>query len=184
MVASVVDGLYEEFKALDSYLEKAKEITLRNTANETFRKALLVAAGSHFEIRFKVMLLEFFEESTSHHELTVNFIKNKALQMQFHTFFDWNASNANQFFSLFGKGFCDHMKRQVANDPGLDKSVRAFMEICSERNRLVHQDFASYSLEKTSDEIYLLYQQGVQFLEVLPAKLNDFKTDGSGDAAE
>ena len=45
------------------------------------------------------------------------------------------------------------------------------MEIGRERNRLVHQDFGNYSLEKTSDEIYKLYSDALFFVEALPQKL-------------
>ncbi len=46
--------------------------------------------------------------------------------------------------------------------------------IGSERNRLVHEDFASYTLEKTTDEIYEAYRKGMTFLEVVPAKLRSY----------
>jgi hypothetical protein len=36
----------------------------------------------------------------------------------------------------------------------LAEAVEAFMAIGSERNRLVHQDYASFPVEKTLDEIY------------------------------
>ena len=60
------------------------------------------------------------------------------------------------------------------NDDGLAGAIKAFMELGSERNRLVHQDFGTYSLEKTSDEIYKLYETALPFVKSIPDKLRRF----------
>jgi hypothetical protein len=48
------------------------------------------------------------------------------------------------------------------------------MELGAERNRLVHTDFGSFSLEKTSEEIYDLYKKALKFVESFPTLLHDF----------
>ena len=60
------------------------------------------------------------------------------------------------------------MKEIVNKDTDLSSSISAFIEIGRERNRLIHQDFASFSLEKTSDEIYVLYRTALRFVEWFP----------------
>ena len=50
------------------------------------------------------------------------------------------------------------MKSMVSGDEKLDSSIKAFIELGRERNRLVHQNFGTYSIEKTSKEIYELYE--------------------------
>jgi hypothetical protein len=55
----------------------------------------------------------------------------------------------------------------------LTESIKAFLELGNERNRMVHQDFASFPLDKTLDEIYHLYQKGLFFVENLPRELRD-----------
>jgi hypothetical protein len=52
-------------------------------------------------------------------------------------------------------------------------SVRAFLELGNERNRLVHQNYATFPMEKTLDEIYALYQNAVMFVDALPSALRD-----------
>jgi predicted DNA-binding antitoxin AbrB/MazE fold protein len=57
------------------------------------------------------------------------------------------------------------MKAVVNSSPDLGKSVRAFLELGQQRNRLVHQNFASFALEKTSDEIFALYTEALPFID-------------------
>jgi len=96
------------------------------------------------------------------------FVRNKAIARQYHTLFQWNAKNANSFFGLFGDDFKVRMKQRVAADTDLDEAIRAFLELGEQRNRLVHQDYATFSLEKTSEEIFELYRTASRFVEELP----------------
>ena len=66
----------------------------------------------------------------------------------------------------------------VKTDDQLDISVKAFLEIGRERNRLVHQDYGTFTLEKTADEIYKLYQAALTFVEVLPARFRHASIKG------
>ena len=42
------------------------------------------------------------------------------------------------------------MKARVKAEAQLDESIRAFLEIGRERNRLVHQNYGMFTLEKTA----------------------------------
>jgi hypothetical protein len=57
----------------------------------------------------------------------------------------------------------------VKDNEALRLSVRAFLEVGNERNRLIHQDYATFPLEKTFEEIFALYQRACLFVETLPA---------------
>ena len=48
-------------------------------------------------------------------------------------------------------------------------SINAFLEFGSERNRLVHQNYAAFPMEKTLDEVYCLYKKSSHFVDALPA---------------
>lgn len=168
---TVVDRLYGEFKSLVSYLEQGNEISFRNTVDENFRKALLLAAASYFEHRITNDILEFAREMSNENELLLSFVKNKAVSRQYHSYFDWESANANKFFGLFGDLFSKYIKELLKNDNNLSSSVKAFLEIGRERNRLVHQDFGTFSLEKNSEEIYQLYKSALAFVDTLPSEL-------------
>lgn len=168
---TVVDRLYDEFNELISFLEKEDEVSFYNLAGENFTKVLLLAAASYFEDRLVKELLEFVSEVSKGNELLVKLVENKALRRQYHTFFSWDKNNANQFFGLFGDSFKSFMDNEVKTDDKLAEAIRAFLEIGRERNRLVHQNFGTVSLEKTAEEVYQSYKDALYFVESLPEKL-------------
>ena len=174
MPDTVVDKLHEDFSELVKVLDKAGEISLRAVANDNFSKALLIASASYLEFLLRSSLVEYFREKSQDHNLTVEFLRSTALSSrEYHKLFDWEARNANKFFRLFGDDFYHYMKQEVSENEGLNEAIRAFLEIGRERNRLVHDDFGSFALEKTADEIYELYQKAHRFLSVMLTKLRD-----------
>jgi hypothetical protein len=105
--------------------------------------------------------------------LVSNFVQNKAISRQYHSWFGWGETNANQFFGLFGSEFRSTMIGKVKASDQLNSAVRAFLELGGERNKLVHQDYATFPLEKSLDEIYELYRTALMFVEQLPAALQE-----------
>ena len=182
VLTTVVDGLHESFSGLLSILDETGELSLRTVADENFRKSLLLAATSYFERRMTEAVLVFVREATSGNEVVGAFVYNKAVSRQYHTWFQWKENNANSFFGLFGRDFLDFMKRRVRDDDGLADSVRAFMELGRERNRVVHQDYGAVALEKTTEEIYALYCRAMGFVEMVPVALREFEANGAAAA--
>lgn len=169
-----VDRLYYESTAVITALG-VNEPSLAVAAADNFRKALVLAIASYFEHRICASVLEFAQECANGNGLIVGLIKNKAVSRQYHTWFKWDDSNANQFFGLFGNDFKLMMGESVKVSEELRVSIRAFLEIGNERNKLVHQDFASFSLEKTLDEIYFLYQRALFFVDGLGSNFRECK---------
>ncbi len=167
-----VDRLFDESDSVIRALGLS-EPSLAIAAGDSFRKALVLAAASHFEHRISSCVLEFIQESANGSGIVVAFVKNKAVSRQYHTWFKWDDTNANQFFGLFGSDFKQMMGERTRASEELKNSIRAFLEIGNERNKLVHQDFASFSLEKTLDEIYALYRQSLLFVESLSTHLRE-----------
>ena len=67
----------------------------------------------------------------------------------------------------------------AANDNNLNSAIQDFMEIGRERNRLIHEDFGNFSLEKTSKEIHDLYIGAIRFVEWFPEALKTFAEEKS-----
>ena len=174
MPSTVVDRLHQSFAGLLSVLDDAGEVSLRSVADETFRKSLLLVAASYFERRMTESVLTFVEEVTNHNMPVTALVRNTAVSRQYHTWFQWEKANANSFYSLFGNDFRDFMKQKIRDDEQLDDAVRAFLELGRERNRLVHQDFGAFALEKTTEEIHALYSRAVHFVETMPSVLREF----------
>ena len=156
---------------------------MRSAADNNFRKALLLAAGSYFEHSLTQSVMDVVDDATSRDHVVRWLVKQKAVERQYHTWFDWNARNANRFFSLFGEALSEHMKAIVRERDDLSSSIQAFLEIGGERNRLVHQDFGSFVLEKTSKEIYDTYRSAAQFVEWFPQELREFSGVAAADSA-
>ena len=174
MSPNVIDSLYKDNKDILEFLQRNGEISFRVNVDSNFRKTILLSAASYFESVIKDILIEFFNEMTGQSEIVVSFIENKAIERQYHTFFHWGTNNANTFFSLFGEGFKEFMKAEVRDNKQLDEAIKAFLKLGDDRNRLVHQNFASIALETTAEEIYQLYRTASFFIEILPKKLREY----------
>jgi hypothetical protein len=170
---TAVDRLYDEASAVLHFLERSAEPSLLVSAADQFRKALLLAAASHFEHRLSECVLTFVRNRGSGSLALESFVKNKAVARQYHTWFQWEQSNANAFFALFGPTFKTDMVDWARNSDELRLSIEAFLEIGGERNKLVHQDYATFSLGKTLDEIYDLYRRALRFVELLPSAFHE-----------
>lgn len=63
------------------------------------------------------------------------------------------------------------MIQKVKADNKLDESIKAFLEIGNERNKMVHQNFAEIIIDKTAEEIYKLYQTALYFIDTMKTEL-------------
>ena len=171
--SSTVDRLYSDFSRLIEQID-ATEISLRNSAEEIFQKSLYVAIGSHFERCITDYILDFVDKSSGNSILVTEFARIKAISHQYHTFFGWEDSNANRFFSMFGKEFKDYMVEYVKNNADYGEAIKAFLEVGNVRNEVAH-DFGSVNLEKTVDEIYDRYKKALAFVEQIPLRFEEFE---------
>lgn len=167
---TAIDRLYAEAKAVLRLLEESSQPSLQNAAGDNFRKGFLLATASYFEHRVCNVVVDFVRQSSNGSILVETFLRNKAIERQYHSWFDWRAQNATQFYGLFGGEFKTQMVEQVKTEE-MQKSVRAFLELGNERNKLVHQNYATFSMEKTLEEIYELYKSASKFVDILPEAL-------------
>jgi hypothetical protein len=168
---TAVDRLYAEANAVIGLLRS--ELSLQVSASDHFRKALLLAAASHFEDRVCNVVLDYVRNRAKGSNLVENFVRNKAVARQYHSWFSWDANNANHFFGLFGAEFRASMAMRVKGSQEMQAAISAFLELGNERNRLVHQNYASFPMEKTLDEVYSLYKKSETFVNALPAAFKE-----------
>jgi hypothetical protein len=171
---SIIDKLYQEHKSVLDCLENNGEVSLRNISDDSFKKLLALSAASYFEQVVQDLIVQFVSNQCGSDEIVISLTKTKAINRQYHTYFDWEGKNANKFFVLFGSAFSDSTKKQVCNNEKLDSAIKAFLELGKIRNALVHLNAASYFLEKTAEEIYQLYKNAVHFTEFLSTQLAAF----------
>ena len=172
MRQSIVDRIYQDNLDLLKFLEEKNEPSFMVQFNTVFTKTLLLSAASYFEHEICRMVQTFIEYKSQNDECIVSIVKQKAIERQYHTYFDWEGRNANKFFSLFGKTFKEKRLKDVKEDPGLESAIKSFLELGNERNKLVHQNFADCTIEKTAEEVYKLYQQATLFIDFLDQQFN------------
>jgi hypothetical protein len=186
-----VEQLKSEYDALVEYLT-TQQPSLLNDLNKNFRKVLLLSAGSYFENQITTILSDFVRAKSNNDERIVSFLEKQAISQKYHTLFSWGekdkpqspGKNANTFFKMFGDNFKTQvdldLKNQKTDTPEqttkrkyLNDSIEAFIEIGHLRNILVHRNFAAYNYDqKTTEEIYALFQKAEPFLTYLIIKLN------------
>jgi len=174
-----INKLYNDFENLKNYLLENKELDYLNTVEKQFTKNLIISSASFLESYMQDILTNFVE-STSNHQLITSFFKNKAISRQYHTYFDWNSKNANNFLGLFGIDFRDTTKAKIKEE-NTDKHIKDFLELGKIRNELVHQNFTLYTTDKTTKEIIELFDSAYKFLDFfkqeLELSLKDNKTE-------
>lgn len=167
---SLIETLKADHDSLRAVLLE-REPSLAISTESTMTKVLLLASASHLEQVLQDVLVNFFTQVTGGSALAVEFVRNKAVSRQYHSYFNWDGDNANSFFGLFGEDFKRETTRLVKEDGELDNQIRAFLELGALRNKLVHQNYASFTLTKTADEIVELYGHATKFLDRLPQLL-------------
>lgn len=173
MSETIIDRMYQDFDDLITFLDQAGEVSLRIIADSTFKKTLALSSASYFEDEIKRILSDMVAKRSSGDVLLSNFVKNKAIARQYHTFFQWKESNANSFWGLFGDEFRDRAKNDVRGNDELSLSIKAFLELGDLRNELAHLNFASFILDKTAEEVYTLYKKAKVFIGYLDKILNE-----------
>ena len=79
-----------------------------------------------------------------------------------------------KFLGAFGSSFKPFMETRVKGGGNLEESIRAFMEMGALRNQLVHQNFATFNLDKTVAEIFDMYQKALAFVDAFQEDIGEY----------
>ena len=169
-----IERLCEEHDELIEHLLATGRITWKSRADDQFAKALLLAVASRFETLLTTCVVETFDNAMGGSDALVAFVRKEAIERRYHTWFAWRGKNANQFFGSFGEDFKDAMAAKVKNDPELDDAVKAFLELGSLRNQLVHEDYATFSMQKTPTEVLAQYRSARRFVDGFADDLREY----------
>ncbi|MBF0437116.1 MAG: hypothetical protein HQL77_17360 [Magnetococcales bacterium] len=168
----VIVSLNEEFKSIIDFLDQNNQPSLSSYANKHFKKIIILSSASYFEDIIQKKLIDFISHRSNNNKEVVSFLRKKAIDRQYHTFFDWDKNNANKFLSLFGDDFKTKIGEEINHSEEITKAMKAFLEMGQLRNTLVHNNFAKFNIEnKTIDEIIDLYKKSMIFVRFLEEKL-------------
>lgn len=168
-----IDALFREQKELIGYLQQQGQLSYAQSVEVFLSKTLLLSCASYFESRVTNAISDYTKKVSNADEALTSLVRTKAIERQYHTYFQWREGNrsANPFFAMFGSALKDSAKQELKNTE-LSQATAAFLELGDLRNLLVHENFASYPLEKTADEIYQLYGAALRFVIYIENKLN------------
>lgn len=169
-MTTVVHHFFRENLELKKVLESAKEVSLLQTVKSSLSKSLALAVGSYFENEVTLLIEQFANKKSHGCAELVSLVKIKALTRQYHTLFDWEKTNANKFFSLFGEDFKKRAEEDIKNSNELKDSIKSFLELGELRNKVVHQNYASFTTDKTSEEIFSSFEKALFFVEYIKKK--------------
>ena len=154
--------MYAENRDLLEFLTASKEITYHRVADDAFRKGLALSSASLFENLITDALTRYAKHHSSNNLCLMSMLKVRVFTKQFHTFFEWG-KNAGPFFKLLGEDLGKSLEKECKNEP-LRTALGSFLELGQLRNELVHQNYATYPLEKTAQEVFELYSKALVFV--------------------
>ena len=176
-----IEDLWNDHALLVDYLQANSQIQLLSRVHDSFRKTLILAAASYFEVQLTEIIVDLYGEADQRTGVLSEFVKRKAIGRGFSSLFSWDSSNANYFYNLFGPDFAATMRQRVQEDKNLNESVKAFLEIGHLRNELVHKNYADFQLDKTLEEIYERYQIATNFLTTFPMVVREYIAANNAD---
>lgn len=162
---NTIKRMMEEHQELIDYLRAKGDTSLQIRVETAFAKTLLLSAASYFEDRMTNGIEQVFRDKTNNSDALVSFVRKMAIERRYHGWFQWDGGNANQFFSKFGEEFSKLMREKIRSDGKLDKSIRAFLQLGSLRNQLVHENFAHFRFNKTTSEVFKEYMEANKFVK-------------------
>lgn len=175
-----VEALYEDYKGLVADLSTSSPSGLA-ALNRSYHKHLLVAAASSLEDRVKRLLPEMFRRHGR--EELATFVDKQVVARGYHTLFDWKNESARGFFTSFGEVCGKHFKKALADDDNLKRQHAAFMRLGNFRNQVVHNDYATYPIETTPEEVINQYRDALIFVARLESLTLGIIEDSGGAAS-
>ncbi|WP_421258791.1 HEPN domain-containing protein [Aeromonas sp. 600886] len=171
---TAIESMYEDYIDNYNFLLGQGMISFATEYKSQFSKIMVLSAASFFEARVVEEIKTNLNPSNC--ELTKEFISRKALTRQYHTLFNWDSSNANQFFSLMGDGFKSYMATKVRESDELSLAISDFISIGRLRNKLAHENYALFQVSDTAEEIYNKFiNANNNFINRLPALIVEYR---------
>ena len=167
--AKPVALLYNDQQQMLAELQ-VREPSFHSTLQTMLPKVLLLAAASEFEHYVCLHLRDYVSDHVTSPGI-VSLVDRKAISRQYHTYVDWPRRKAGPFWALFCKDQKKAIEAEIAAKEPIREGQEAFLEIGSIRNELVHSNYATFTLNKTLEEVYDLYRKGSSFIDELPRLL-------------
>lgn len=162
-----IETFYTSHKAVVDFLIANEQPSFASDTNNNFRRSLILAIASSFEHEITGIIAEIPSVHAGGNPIMAGLIEQKVIPRQYHTYFDWEKKNANKFFAMFGAEYAELAKASVAANVDLDQAVKDFLTLGDTRNRLVHLDYVNFDIEKSPEDIIVMYRSARKFVAFL-----------------
>ena len=171
MSAAAIEAFYSGNVELIEYLLSNNQVSYASDANDNFRRSLVIAIASFFEEEISGIVRKLPLLHANGNVFLVSLIEKKAISRQYHTYFDWERSNANSFFSMFGAEYKAACEKKFNEDPALKAGVLAFLSLGATRNLIAHGNYIAFNVDKTPEDIVKEFRQAMVFVEYVRSSL-------------
>lgn len=149
-----VERIHEELAAIEKIIAASSDASASAAYGEHSAKALLLAGASYFERKVISAIEAYLGQSTSTASMK-HFTFHQAIDRKFFSLFDFSAGakSINGFIAKFGDEFSVWAKNDLQQQ-GVDRETQlAFLDFCRLRNSLVHNNYATFAINKTMREV-------------------------------
>lgn len=160
-----IEELIVNYKELHQHLLNQGQVSFASTVSSYYQKVLVFSCASLFENKICNTIYNVAKRTCP--AAFADFVRNKAVERQYHTYFNWKNSSTtsiNSFLGLWGEDFKTNFLSLVKSNERLAVGVKAFLQIGQERNLMAHENFIEYYSANSFEEIALLYEQADYFV--------------------
>lgn len=161
--AAYVEDFYARHQTMYEHLVGARELSFAADFSETFTRSLVLAIASYFEHDITEILTEVPQRRANRDTVITSMIVRQVVSRKYHTYFDWERLKPGPFWALLGDDFKAQATQALKADENLDRAVQAFLELGQLRNKLVHQNYVQFTVEKTPEELIGQFRTALGF---------------------
>ena len=140
-------------------------------------RIIVISSISFFEQEIYEIIKETYK--TNKNSTLEPFI-DRITQRKYHQLFEFNTSNINKFYSLFGEEFKKWCQKKEVED-GMSESIAGFVLLNRLRNKLVHENYNynidyNYNIEGDRNKyLYETFKKACEMLNWLSESLKEFE---------
>ncbi|OJH45036.1 HEPN domain-containing protein [Paracoccus sp. SM22M-07] len=169
--SSFIDAFYTRHLEMHQYLLEQKEVSFASDLNTTFARSLVLAIASFFEHEVTEIVRQVPAVYAKGQPMIAAMIEKNVIARKYHTWFDWDARSAGPFLALFGSEYKSAVQARLKKGGSEYTAISAFLELGNIRNRLVHQNYVQFQVERTSEELHALFRDALPVLKFMRESL-------------
>ena len=169
-VASI-EAFYKAHTDLIEFLIENGQPTFASDTTDNFRRSLVLAVASFFETEISAIVRALPARHADGNAFLTALVDQKAVTRQYHGYFDWDKTNANKFFSMFGPEYKAACQKKVEAEPDFQAGVRAFLSLGDTRNRIAHLNYVEFTVDKTPNDIITEFRSAMKFVDYVRSTL-------------